>query len=294
MSEISSYLLDRNGDIGEPMSETERKAHHASNQRVLLVTCISFAVFVAAEIIGALAGNSLALLGDAAAMSVDVFTYFSNMYAESIKAKGEAVSPRTKFILDVCIPSFSVCALLGVTAYITSESVQVLINNGEGEDDVNILFLYLFASANFVVDIISSYMFYAKRNTVFLTNHFSARAISTDGGNNILNLTDDEGTSKLIHSAQNNQNPNQPKKAGVNLNMLSAFTHVGGDTMRTSAVFIAAVIATVTNVSGNICDAWASVVVTITIIGCVIPLVYEIYKEMMNVGYSPINDNDLV
>jgi Co/Zn/Cd efflux system component len=45
-----------------------------TNQTVLLVTAVLFAGFVIAEIIGALAGNSLSLLGDGAAMSVDVLT----------------------------------------------------------------------------------------------------------------------------------------------------------------------------------------------------------------------------
>jgi Co/Zn/Cd efflux system component len=45
-----------------------------TNQTVLLVTTILFAGFVVAEIVGALAGNSLSLLGDGAAMSVDVMT----------------------------------------------------------------------------------------------------------------------------------------------------------------------------------------------------------------------------
>ena len=45
-----------------------------SNQRILFYTMILFAAFVTAEIIGALASGSLSLLGDAAAMSIDVLT----------------------------------------------------------------------------------------------------------------------------------------------------------------------------------------------------------------------------
>jgi Co/Zn/Cd efflux system component len=45
------------------------------NQTLLVITTGLFTAFVIAEIIGALAGNSLALLGDASAMSVDVFAY---------------------------------------------------------------------------------------------------------------------------------------------------------------------------------------------------------------------------
>jgi Co/Zn/Cd efflux system component len=42
-----------------------------NNKLILIVSAVSFGLFVIAEIIGALAGNSLALLGDAGAMSVD-------------------------------------------------------------------------------------------------------------------------------------------------------------------------------------------------------------------------------
>ncbi len=45
-----------------------------TNRLILKVSFCSFLAFVIAEIIGALASNSLSLLGDAAAMSVDVFS----------------------------------------------------------------------------------------------------------------------------------------------------------------------------------------------------------------------------
>lgn len=59
-------------DIG---GENESKQKYKfTNQQVLIVTTILFGGFVAAEIVGALASNSLSLLGDASAMMVDVFT----------------------------------------------------------------------------------------------------------------------------------------------------------------------------------------------------------------------------
>lgn len=56
--------------------ESDEKAspNKITNQTVLTVTTVLFAAFVIGEVIGALAGNSLSLLGDAAAMSVDVIT----------------------------------------------------------------------------------------------------------------------------------------------------------------------------------------------------------------------------
>lgn len=56
------------------LESNEKPKSKITNQTVLTVTTTLFAAFVIGEIIGALAGNSLSLLGDAAAMSVDVIT----------------------------------------------------------------------------------------------------------------------------------------------------------------------------------------------------------------------------
>lgn len=56
-----------------------------SNQRVLQVIAICFLLFVIAEAVGAAISHSLSLAGDAAAMSIDVFSYIVNMGAEYCK-----------------------------------------------------------------------------------------------------------------------------------------------------------------------------------------------------------------
>ena len=133
-----------------------------------MITCASFLVFVIAEIIGAIVGNSWALLGDAAAMSVDVISYFTNMIAEWIKSKnGGNIKPSTQMILEVAIPGFSVTALIGVTIYVTVGAVGDILKKPD-EDEVDIFLLWLFASLNAVVDIISAYMFYAKEKKFFM------------------------------------------------------------------------------------------------------------------------------
>lgn len=174
------------------------------------------------------------------------------MYAEWVKSKGRNIDERTRFMLEVYIPSFSVCALVGVTIYITSEAVDVIMS-GDDDDDVDVYFLYGFAIGNFLVDVASSGLFYMKGKEALLVQ---AHAFSIDG--------QDPGT--MIH------------KQKANLNMVSALTHVGGDTLRTLSVFIAAVVATATTVSSGLCDAWAAVAVSVTIIVAIIPLVSEIYK----------------
>lgn len=179
------------------------------------------------------------------------------MYAECQKKRGNKITESTRFMLEVYIPSFSVCALIGVTGWICSDAITVIMDN-ETSDDVDVAFLYGFACANFLVDFISSGLFYLKGEDVL----FSEAIILSSRHSFVLEKDDIEV-------------PN--KKKASNLNMISALTHVGGDTMRTSSVFIAAVIATCGQPS-SLCDAWAAIVVSFTICIAVIPLINEIYK----------------
>jgi Co/Zn/Cd efflux system component len=87
-----------------------------------LISASSFLLFVILEMIGALKSNSLSLLGDAIAMSVDVFTYFANLYAEETKERQYNRSEFNKIVNEIGIPSFSVICLLSVTVYITGLS----------------------------------------------------------------------------------------------------------------------------------------------------------------------------
>lgn len=135
---------------------------------------------------------------------------------ERVKLKGHELSKREKFILEVGIPTFSVCALLGITGYITSEAVGVIMDGGE-DDDLSIVILYSFASVNMVIDIVSFLMFYYRRKTVFSDNKIEEEEI----------------------------------RRSTNLNMISAFTHVGGDTLRTISLFLVAIIATFSSVPGR-------------------------------------------
>lgn len=178
------------------------------------------------------------------------------MYAEYVKAKHGVLDPRTKKILEVYVPSFSVCALLAVTSWIFSDAVIIIANHGDDEEDVNVIFLFAFASGNFVVDMLSSLLFYVKRETV-LISECHLRTFSLDR-----------------RSFDWHKRPIIPLP---NLNMISALTHVGSDTMRTTSVFVAALISKIGQQDSSLCDAWAAIVVTGTIIIAVIPLCKEIY-----------------
>merc|ERR1712146_642010 len=128
-----------------------------------------------------------------------------------------------------------------------------------------------------VVDIISAYMFYAKGKEVFYENVDSQS--DSDMGLVLSGEVSEPVNAPGVHgrsSVGRSYDPATMKYGSKNLNMISAFTHVGGDTMRPLSVFVAAAIATFTGVPGYLCDAWAAVVVSFTIVIMVIPLCSEI------------------
>lgn len=277
-----------------------------SNQLILAVTSVGFTVFVIAEIAGAFASGSLSLLGDAAAMSVDVFTYICNMYAEHVKGKGEEITNNGRLIMEVYIPSFSVCALIGVTIYITQDALSELsAPRGDDDEDVNVVMLWVFSCSNALVDVLSFAMFYISRETAFRYNNIehgvemgptvASELHDRQSVDGMLKGSDTDfeceshdtmsnGEFRVDCEADGNYHIDEEER--LNLNMTSAFTHVGGDTLRTISVFIAAFVATVTGIRGSVCDAWAAVIVSVTIVAIVIPLIKEIYKAY-NLEYEP-------
>ena len=91
---VGNPIYENNNDLNDNINkedvskiESADVGDNRYNIKALGIISFLFGAFVICEIIGALASNSLSLLGDAAAMSVDVFSYFANMYAERIKSK---------------------------------------------------------------------------------------------------------------------------------------------------------------------------------------------------------------
>ena len=155
------------------------------------------------------------------------------------------------------IPTFSLICLLGVTIYVAVDAVNVILNKKDQDHDIDVVFLYAFAAANGVIDILSSYVFFRKGDikNVFYT------------------IEDINAQDKRDSSSSST---NVPKGKITNLNMMSAFTHLTGDSLRTFSVLVGALVSTFGGISSQICDAWAAVAVTISIIFIAVPLAYEI------------------
>lgn len=259
-------------------SNSNHTNNHKKNQCLLVITAALFALFVIAEVIGALAGNSLSLLGDAAAMSVDVMSYFSNIYAERVKARGEILTFAQKMRIEVIIPIFSACALGGVSGYVGAQALEVILHPNDEGKDVSVTILFAYASVNMLIDLISNFLFIRKQNQTFYVK--TARIAHPHL------IADDHSAVESI--------TNPPKQISTNMNMLSAFAHITGDTLRTLAVFAAAIMASTTRIPASLCDAWAAVLVTITIIGLLIPLCMEIYKKYKEIMLENAKENSIV
>jgi Co/Zn/Cd efflux system component len=142
-----------------------RIAIYTTNHALLRIACFSFGIFVIAVIIGALESGALSLLGDGAAMGVDVITYLANMYAEYKAQNG--ISNQAKWIFRVIIPSFALCSLLAVTGWITSDAVAILVSPSVDSEDLDVSFLWGFATANIFVDVLCTAAFYIRGRSVF-------------------------------------------------------------------------------------------------------------------------------
>jgi len=287
-----------------------------SNHALLRIACFTFGLFVIAEIVGALASGALSLLGDGAAMGVDVITYLANMYAEHIKTHHGFISNRAKWIFRVIIPTFALCSLLSVTAWIASDAIVILYDTSvQSGGDLDISFLWGFSSANMVVDIICNVAFSLRGRTVFYQEleealftseepHMPTLGCIVIGGigtdrshlegaeadhTHIQPVLDVETNDTNIRTGSveletmNETNSVDTTVKEVNLNMLSAFTHISADTLRTTTVFIAAAVSTSTGISPDIVDAYAAIVVTGIILCISFPLGHEIYKAIKSI-----------
>ncbi len=144
--------------------------------------------------------------------------------------------------------------------------------------------LILIVSGGFLVDVLASFMFYCRGHEAFRTiesvgikNPLLSDFDNAERGTML--STDSSGVDDVKVNVFGSVDNSEPQTVSrLNLTMCSAVTHLGGDTMRTLSVFVAAAVTSTTSLSGNLCDAWAAIAVTVTIIILVVPLVYQIWK----------------
>lgn len=202
--------------------------------------------------------------------------YICNYYAERIKLREGILSNKVKWVLEVYIPSFSVLCLFSVTGYVMNESIQE-IRFPSNDDSVNVFFLYGFASFNLVIDIASGYMFLRKGKKFAYTEQLEQESV----GNVVTDGIIENGTTIANMNNTKTDQPTLVLQKTLNINMLAAFSHLGADSLRTASIFLAAIVASATDIDSGLCDAWAAIIVSTTIFVMAVPLINCIIKSAL-------------
>jgi cation diffusion facilitator family transporter len=297
-----------------------------SNETLLRISIGLFFAFVIAEIIGAVVSNSLSLLGDAACMSVDILTYLCNIYVEWYKNNAGRFNSQSSYTFEIVIPMISVISLVVVTVYISIDAIQLLNHPPLIDDvNVKYLYafavvnLFVDLVCGFLFYLRGEEIFLEAHDIPQLSLDTSV-AFDSDDEFGFLDSgdSDDElgvGPHLGSHLSTSNHSKTEPESMGFlraycfsssgsaessgsknaasagpgdkkNLNMMSAFTHVLGDTLRTISVFLAALVSTLTGIDGDICDAWAAIIVAVTIVALCAHIMLEIRKAAVDIYYE--------
>jgi Co/Zn/Cd efflux system component len=212
--------------------------------------------------------------------------YGCNLFAETRKAANKPLTPRMRLVTEVGLPFLSVSLLISVTFYVTFEATLILLEH-KFNDDVDVVIMYAFATINFFVDVICTALFHVRGKTIF---HAGAGA---DGESDALTLTDDNSEDLGDAEEQPDHSFVEPQNSPTkNLNMISAFFHIGGDTLRTIAIFGAALVSTTTNSNPDYCDAWAAIAVSITIFFLAVPMLFAIFGHLKTLASTSSDGED--
>ena len=191
----------------------------------------------------------------------------------------------------------SAALLFAVTVYVIRKSIEI-IKSKEDNKKVSIPILFGFAAANGVIDFFVIFLFYLRGPDVFYLPNNDTSNISVTKTHiemtttEIVNDIVRTDVHNILHSESDGMDGGGTPDIGFsgnlperhkNTNMVSAFTHASGDTLRTIAIFVAAFVATLSDVHFSTCDAYAAIVVSFTILVILVPLCKEILVSTIRI-----------
>ena len=202
--------------------------------------------------------------------------------------------------MEFGIPLLSVTMLISITCFITFEAIHVILGNRSDNGAVNVVIIYAFCAFNFIVDFACIALFLMRGNGALYelvtdsTHHSSQHDALNDG--RARSSSKEENALSPIKVENNNivAVSGTDSEVGIkrNMNMMSALFHIGGDTLRTFAILGAALYASFTDGPSNeICDAWAAILVSVTVLFLVTPLLLEIFGGIAKFAFSDSNNN---
>jgi Co/Zn/Cd efflux system component len=206
-----------------------------------------------------------------------------------------------RLYLELIIPLISVVTLVVVTVLALEDAFDKLNLPADGpEDDVDVNLMMLFSGMNLLLDIVDVTCFGRAHQAFGLSDIRRESATYSGSVRNVQNSVEMESLLREGESQQSNGIADPSEQMLVNLNMCSAWTvsssvlkrnpvlpksrltfelpptfqHICADTMRSTAVLVAATVAHFFQnyVSGVLADSMAAIVVSIIILVSLIPL----------------------
>ena len=181
------------------------------------------------------------------------------MLAERAKDRDSVNSIKAKLFTEIFIPLFAIITLISVTIYFTIKAIEILYNKEHNTDNVNIIYLYTFSGINLLVDILCITMFIIRRKDIFLEKKLNILPqLSLDDSihsNGEFGQLNDDDMEDDFYAKGHNSDPFESGGGddgnGIkinddtliitekkNLNMVSAFAHIGKATMYTYSNYI--------------------------------------------------------
>lgn len=171
------------------------------NQKILLVSICLFFTITAVQFFFALAAHSNALLVDCASMAVDTMTYVGNLYSECVRSSSLDDASKARFSL--LTSALSLCVLVGITSWGLSNAVSVLASRRVPEDRLDAGVVIAFGLFGLTFDLAALYAF-----------------------------------ERFGDPSEARADPKEPREskgveqAASRMNMWSALSHVGADSIR--------------------------------------------------------------
>lgn len=221
------------------------------NVKVLIIAIVLFASITVVQFFAAIIGHSNALLVDCASMLVDTGTYVGNLYSECLDTeKSDELSSARRALIS---SGLSLLVLYGITGWGLWDAVSSLTTK-HLEDDLEPGIVLGFGIGGVIFDGLTLLAF---RRLGEPASRATPAAPESDDGD-LSRALEPESEACLSHSAH--------KEASA-MNMCSAFSHVIADTIRSvTSILLGLVVLFDHTVNGSRCDAYATLVVSSTIL----------------------------
>ncbi|KAJ8611420.1 hypothetical protein CTAYLR_009012 [Chrysophaeum taylorii] len=244
----------------------------SSNVKVLVVAIVLFTLMTMVQFVAAIVAHSGALLVDCASMLADAMSYMGNLYTECKGGKEDEAVLAHRALVST---GLSIVVLYGITIWGLSSATAVLLQRPV-KDDLEATTVLIFGLIGVVVDAFTLLAFRVWGSDI------KEPGFTSQGNSRVIFRMGSMGSGySHTHTVSS-----LTRGESVYMNMCSALTHVLADAVRSmTAITLGVVVLTNRSLNGSVCDAYATLIVALTIILGNIPLLRR-WSRAVNLFFS--------